>query len=280
MILKMGRPEFFSTWAHGHMETCLDTQGEGRMARRDGCDASIQYLPARYTRARLLLQKKFATTPESLCQRPARRCILQSGFRVTCPSGRTVDTHKERKRKPFCLLSSSLGPHPWIERLGANRQKRAIFWLTNLAQAAENDENCSACGNTGDVVCCDGCPRSFHFECVDMVRSDHLPDEWYCNECLIRRYPSRVPVHRGILGSALNNLEKSIPRAFSLPKSVQNRFEGVKAGADGDYEELVTNKPAKYVFCSPLLFFFFPFPFPFPFPSFSFSFCLIHHPAQ
>ncbi|KAG5996925.1 hypothetical protein E4U54_002468 [Claviceps lovelessii] len=111
--------------------------------------------------------------------------------------------------------------------------------------AAENDENCSACGNTGDVVCCDGCPRSFHFECVDMVRSDHLPDEWYCNECLIRRYPSRVPVHRGILGSALNNLEKSIPRAFSLPKSVQNRFEGVKAGADGDYEELVTNKPAK-----------------------------------
>ncbi|KAG6004233.1 hypothetical protein E4U21_001291 [Claviceps maximensis] len=110
---------------------------------------------------------------------------------------------------------------------------------------AENDENCSACGNTGDVVCCDGCPRSFHFECVDMVRSDHLPDEWYCNECLIRRYPSRVPVHRGVFGSALNNLEKSNARAFSLPKRVQNRFEGVKAGADGDYEELMSNKVAK-----------------------------------
>lgn len=113
------------------------------------------------------------------------------------------------------------------------------------SQTSDNDEYCSACGNAGDVVCCDGCPRSFHFECVDMVQSEDLPDEWYCNECLIRRFPSRVPVHKGIFASALNHLEKSIPRAFSLPKKVQNRFEGVKAGADGDYEDVVVNKTAK-----------------------------------
>ncbi|KAL6868054.1 hypothetical protein J3F83DRAFT_89865 [Trichoderma novae-zelandiae] len=112
-------------------------------------------------------------------------------------------------------------------------------------QGSDNDEYCSACGNTGDVVCCDGCPRSFHFECVDMVRSDHLPDEWYCNECLVRRFPSRVPVYKGAFASALNALEKSIPRAFSLPKKLQTRFEGVKAGADGDYEEVTTVKAKK-----------------------------------
>ncbi|KAM4054729.1 PHD-finger domain-containing protein [Hirsutella rhossiliensis] len=110
---------------------------------------------------------------------------------------------------------------------------------------SDNDEYCSACGNAGDVVCCDGCPRSFHFECVDMVQSDDLPDEWYCNECLIRRFPSRVPVHKGIFAGALNNLEKSIPRAFSLPKKVQNRFEGVRAGADGDYEDVMSSKAVK-----------------------------------
>ncbi|RDA87686.1 hypothetical protein CP532_3819 [Ophiocordyceps camponoti-leonardi (nom. inval.)] len=112
----------------------------------------------------------------------------------------------------------------------------------NKDHTSDNDEYCSACGNAGDVVCCDGCPRSFHFECVDMVQSDRLPDEWYCNECLIRRFPSRVPVHKGIFASALNNLEKCIPRAFSLPAKVQNRFEGVRAGADGDYEEVVPPK--------------------------------------
>ncbi|PNP47636.1 hypothetical protein TGAMA5MH_01459 [Trichoderma gamsii] len=112
-------------------------------------------------------------------------------------------------------------------------------------QGSDNDEYCSACGNTGDVVCCDGCPRSFHFECVDMVQSDHLPDEWYCNECSFRRYPSRVPVYKGVFASALIALEKSIPRAFSLPKKTQTRFEGVKAGADGDYEEVTTNRTKK-----------------------------------
>lgn len=78
-----------------------------------------------------------------------------------------------------------------------------------------------------------------------MVPSEDLPDEWYCNECLFKRYPSRVPVHKGVFGPALNNLEKSIPRAFSLPKKLQTRFEGVKAGPDGEYEEVTTAKTTK-----------------------------------
>ncbi|KAK0389472.1 hypothetical protein NLU13_3047 [Sarocladium strictum] len=108
-------------------------------------------------------------------------------------------------------------------------------------QTADNDEYCSACGNAGDVLCCDGCPRSFHFECVDMTQ-DELPDEWFCNECLFSRFPRQVPVHRGVFGGALNNLEKGNPRAFSLPKKLQNRFEGVKAGPDGDYDEVVSKQ--------------------------------------
>ena len=74
---------------------------------------------------------------------------------------------------------------------------------------------------------------------------ESLPDEWYCNECLVKRWPSRVPVHKGSFAGLLNNLEKTIPRAFSLPKRLQNRFEGVRAGADGDYEEVNSNKLGK-----------------------------------
>ncbi|WXC62425.1 hypothetical protein SNK03_008275 [Fusarium graminearum] len=112
-------------------------------------------------------------------------------------------------------------------------------------QVSDNDEDCSACGAAGDVVCCDGCPRSFHFECVGMIPSDHLPDEWFCNECLYKRYPLRMPAFKGVFAAALINLEKSIPRAFSLPKKLQTRFEGVKAATDGDYEEVIASKTAK-----------------------------------
>ncbi|KHN95091.1 Essential subunit of the histone deacetylase Rpd3S complex [Metarhizium album ARSEF 1941] len=164
-----------------------------------------------------------AATPTSL--RPAKK--QRTGLRV--------------KSSPVKKKGGAAGvPRP-PQELNAS----SLNGLAPKDPNADNDEYCSACGNTGDVVCCDGCPRSFHFECVDMVQSDHLPDEWYCNECLVRRYPSRVPVHKGIFGSALNNLEKSIPRAFSLPRRVQNRFEGVRAGADGDYEEVVSNKTTR-----------------------------------
>ena len=94
-------------------------------------------------------------------------------------------------------------------------------------------------------MCCDGCPRSFHFECVDMAESESLPDEWYCNECFYRVYPSRMPRFKGVFSGPLYTLEKTIPRAFSLPKKLQTRFEGVKAGSDGEYEEVTTNKTTK-----------------------------------
>lgn len=43
----------------------------------------------------------------------------------------------------------------------------------------------------------------------------------------------------------LNNLEKTIPRAFSLPKKVQVYFEDIKAGVNGEYEEIDRTKTSK-----------------------------------
>lgn len=54
-----------------------------------------------------------------------------------------------------------------------------------------------------------------------------------------------MPAYKGAFSSALTQLDKSIDRAFSLPKKLQTRFEGVKAGTDGDYEEVATNKTVK-----------------------------------
>jgi hypothetical protein len=54
-----------------------------------------------------------------------------------------------------------------------------------------------------------------------------------------------MPPYKGVFAAALINLEKSIPRAFSLPKKLQTRFEGVKAGAYGEYEEVTTIKTTK-----------------------------------
>ncbi|TQN73094.1 hypothetical protein CSHISOI_02385 [Colletotrichum shisoi] len=114
----------------------------------------------------------------------------------------------------------------------------------------ENDDYCSACGDVGDLVCCENCSRSFHFECVDLGLGDTLPEEWFCNVCSSNRYPARVLDHQGAFGGAfgglLNSLEKTNPRAFKLPHRVQVYFEGVKVGPEGEYEDIVVpTKPKK-----------------------------------
>ncbi|OHW93597.1 PHD-finger domain-containing protein [Colletotrichum incanum] len=111
------------------------------------------------------------------------------------------------------------------------------------ANQDENDDYCSACGGVGDLVCCENCSRSFHFECVDLGLGDTLPEEWFCNVCFSNRYPTRVPEHKGPFGGLLNSLEKTNPQAFKLPQRVQVYFEGVKVGPEGEYEDIVV--PAK-----------------------------------
>lgn len=50
----------------------------------------------------------------------------------------------------------------------------------------ENDDECGVCGFEGDLLCCDGCPSSYHKECVGMYEMSQLPEgTWLCPECQI-----------------------------------------------------------------------------------------------
>lgn len=48
-----------------------------------------------------------------------------------------------------------------------------------------NHDLCDACGDGGDLLCCDNCPNAFHFECVNPpIDPNNLPEgDWYCNSC-------------------------------------------------------------------------------------------------
>ncbi|KAI8950867.1 hypothetical protein F4801DRAFT_590071 [Xylaria longipes] len=108
----------------------------------------------------------------------------------------------------------------------------------------DNDDSCYACGGNGELVCCDGCNFSFHFMCIDPpMDQGHIPDEWFCNECQIRYHPPLVNEHKGIFGALAASLQRKNPRAFRLPEPIRDHFEGVKTGAEGEYEVAVPPKP-------------------------------------
>lgn len=74
------------------------------------------------------------------------------------------------------------------------------------------------------------------------------PDEdaaWFCWDCNVKRDPSLVGEYEGPFGALMTNLDKRHAKAFVLPKKVREYFEGVRTGADGEYEEFVPPSKGK-----------------------------------
>lgn len=125
--------------------------------------------------------------------------------------------------------------------------------------AIENDDFCSSCLQTGSFLCCDTCPKSFHFLCLDPpVDPNNLPEgDWSCNNCKFKKlYPNQTQFIKGEREFNKNNLlkyetkgkpqsklfskllfqsESYNPRQFSLTKSIKDTFQSVKTGDRGQY---------------------------------------------
>ncbi|KAH3669481.1 hypothetical protein OGAPHI_001602 [Ogataea philodendri] len=100
-----------------------------------------------------------------------------------------------------------------------------------------NYDFCSSCGLTGLFLCCEGCPRSFHFQCLDPPAEEaDLPDHWFCKECMASRQKPKKH-HIGIFSALLDDLQTHNPLAFRLPREVAEAFEGVTMNKDGDFED-------------------------------------------
>lgn len=77
------------------------------------------------------------------------------------------------RRKPYLHIYTSNGVS--LHELSISLSKDRKF-STN-----DNDDLCTICADGGDLLCCDGCPRAFHVECVPLPK---IPTgTWYCRYC-------------------------------------------------------------------------------------------------
>ncbi|KAH9828383.1 PHD-finger [Teratosphaeria destructans] len=118
-------------------------------------------------------------------------------------------------------------------------------------ELSENNDFCSACGGSGFLLCCDGCDRSFHFQCLDPPISEEaseLNEPWYCYICVAKRpvaAESPEKPSRGLFAPLMNGLKKRNPSNFALPESIRNYYENVHTDKNGNFTDVVVGKTSR-----------------------------------
>lgn len=127
--------------------------------------------------------------------------------------------------------------------------------LPEIVNEMENDDFCSVCYQTGIFLCCDTCPKSFHFACYDPpLDPNNLPQgDWSCNECNFKKKnESKFILQQNektfllensgnagyqLFGKLLFNIEQINPRQFQLLQSIKDTFLHIGTGPHGEYRD-------------------------------------------
>ncbi|XP_075983534.1 uncharacterized protein LOC142981473 [Anticarsia gemmatalis] len=74
---------------------------------------------------------------------------------------------------------------PPDEDLNAQKPKKPQHPYYKRPGKGHNHDSCDACGEGGDLICCDRCPASFHLGCYDppLDENDIPAGLWLCKEC-------------------------------------------------------------------------------------------------
>nr|XP_014348182.1 PREDICTED: uncharacterized protein LOC102365076 [Latimeria chalumnae] len=58
----------------------------------------------------------------------------------------------------------------------------------------QNDDECVACADGGDLICCDNCPRAFHHPChiPSVLETEDSSDKWSCTFCRFQKAQNEI----------------------------------------------------------------------------------------
>ncbi len=113
-----------------------------------------------------------------------------------------------------------------------------------------NEDECAVCGEGGLLLCCDDCPRAFHFKCVGLAKE---PDNYVCPQCLAKQRAAvpevpqapKVPEPPVLLPEAVPEMvEEEVP-APEEPPILWRRVEGESEARAARLEEAGLAKAAK-----------------------------------
>ncbi|EPX74483.1 Clr6 histone deacetylase associated PHD protein- 2 Cph2 [Schizosaccharomyces octosporus yFS286] len=168
----------------------------------------------------------------------------------------------ERNQKTESISSSEITEKKPKESEACSDSKRTgLDPFTQEYTYRYNNDFCSACHGSGNFLCCETCPNSFHFSCIDPpIEETNLPDgAWYCNSCRYRSLYGEG-FEQEDMEDKMNNeqdsmvnvwmrlctdVDSSNPCQFQLPYTIRSYFQGIGIGVFGEYLETDIIKPSR-----------------------------------
>lgn len=88
----------------------------------------------------------------------------------------------------FYLWKTSAAYARWRERIKARRSKESARLRTwgdseDSETSDFHNEYCELCFTGGQLLCCDGCERAYHFSCVTPPINEIPNGDWFCSHC-------------------------------------------------------------------------------------------------
>ncbi|KAF1979958.1 hypothetical protein BU23DRAFT_445408 [Bimuria novae-zelandiae CBS 107.79] len=175
------------------------------------------------------------STPAAVSHMPTKRLKLNNG--------QAGQAHQSARTKKSPVKNRD-GPIAGIPHTGGGGSRQSGPDDNDPdSPPSESDDLCSACRGAGEFVCCETCPRVFHFLCCDPPRLDAPSGEFYCHVCEAKKKSAEDFAVETPLAPLFQSLESINSRAFALPTDIQTHFENVAARPDGSYYEDVKKFP-------------------------------------
>ncbi|XP_057713566.1 autoimmune regulator [Corythoichthys intestinalis] len=104
--------------------------------------------------------------------------------------------------------------------------RRQMETTASSEQSHRNDDECAACKDGGELICCDECPRAFHLSCLDPPLASIPSGSWQCEGCSGSRrkdHKSQQPLHPlQRLPKRGGSFKTLVVAVFQLPEMVHN----------------------------------------------------------
>lgn len=94
---------------------------------------------------------------------------------------RLLDLYKVAKKHAEEKQDSLLLKVFWVWLDMASRPN--LFVTSQQSEQDLNNQVCSKCALSGNLLCCDFCPNAVHLTCVGMTEYEVPDGEWKCHEC-------------------------------------------------------------------------------------------------